>query len=52
MREYYESNENFKRYVDSYCKTQKISVEEALEHELVRQVYNYYKEEQKDDKSK
>lgn len=44
MEEYYNSNEKFKAYVDSYSKSRCIPVEVALEHELVKQVYLYYKE--------
>lgn len=42
MKELYESNLNFREYVDKYCDTYGIAVEEALEHELVKQVGQYY----------
>lgn len=44
MRELYNSNADFKRYVDRYCKTYGLTVEEALEHELVKQVAAQYRE--------
>lgn len=40
----YGSNEDFKRYVDKYCVKHRISVEEALQHYLVRVVGIQYKE--------
>ena len=42
MKELYESNLDFKRYVDKYCESYGITVEEALEHELVKQVGQCY----------
>lgn len=44
MKEYYESNTDFKRYVDRHCRTYGCAVEEALSHEIVRQVYLSYLE--------
>lgn len=44
MREYYDNNEDFKTYVDKYCQKNRITVDEALSHESVRQVYLYYQE--------
>ena len=38
----YRHNKKFRDYVDKYCNQLKISVDEALKHELVRQVYFYY----------
>ena len=39
--ELYESNADFRRYVDHYCQNyvegKKITVEEALEHKMIRQ---------------
>ena len=40
----YRHNKKFRDYVDKYSKNQKISVEEALRHKLVRQVYLQYTE--------
>lgn len=40
----YQYNKRFKDYVDKYSKHHGISVEKALEHEAVRQVYLYYTE--------
>lgn len=47
IKEFYETNQNFKLYVDRYCQTYRLSVDEALEHELVRQVYLMYVEDSK-----
>lgn len=44
VREFYESNADFKLYVDRYCKTYRLDADTALTHELVRQVYLQYKE--------
>lgn len=40
----YDNNPNFKAYVDRYSKMHKITPIEALNHEMVRQVYLLYKE--------
>ena len=39
---FYNSNKDFKRYVDLYCRKTGITVDEALEHTLVKDVANYY----------
>lgn len=48
MNDLYNTNADFKRYVDRYCKKhtegRSISVDQALEHELVKQVATQYKE--------
>ena len=48
IREFYNSNADFRNYVDLYSAhyTQglSISIDEALSHEIVRQVYKRYKE--------
>lgn len=48
MKEFYDRNSNFKQYVDRYAKKhnegKSISVDESLEHELVKQVAAQYKE--------
>lgn len=35
----YNNNEKFKEYVDKYSKLKKITIREALSHELVKQYY-------------
>lgn len=45
MKEYYNTNSDFKRYVDRHCKQYECTVDEALTHEIVRQVYIFYTEE-------
>ena len=48
MMEFYNHNEDFKMYVDRYTKKhnegKSISVDEALEHELVKHVAAQYRE--------
>lgn len=44
MREFYETNLDFRLYVDRYCVQHNVSVDEALTHELVKEVYNFYKD--------
>lgn len=44
MREFYNHNEDFKMYVDRYCNQYGLTVEEALEHEIVKQVAAQYRE--------
>lgn len=44
MKELYENNENFKRYVDKYCRTYRVTVEVALTHRLVKDVGSHYQE--------
>lgn len=46
MEEYYNSDEDFKRYVDSYCGCRCIPIEVAFTHDIVRQVYLYYRNKQ------
>ena len=40
----YKHNQKFRDYVDKYSKHHRISVEEALKNEMVRQVYLHYTE--------
>ena len=42
--EFYNHNEDFKRYVDRYCKQYGLTVDEALEHEIVKSVAEQYRE--------
>ena len=48
LQEFYNRNADFKRYVDSYTKKynegKSISVDEALEHEIVKSVAAQYRE--------
>ena len=48
LKEFYNRNADFKRYVDSYTKKynegKSISVDEALEHEIVKNVAAQYRE--------
>ena len=47
MKEYYNSNMDFKAYVDRYCVKDKYTVEEALKHKIIEEVYKQYKENDK-----
>lgn len=40
----YRFNKNFRRYVDKYAEKHGITAEEALKHEIVRQVWLQYTE--------
>ena len=40
----YAINEDFRNYVDRYCKKHNISIAEALTHKLVQETREQYKE--------
>lgn len=40
--ELYNTNQDFKDYVDRYCNTYKVTVDEALTHALVQEVGKMY----------
>ena len=42
--EFYNTNQDFKEYVDRYSIKHKVTVEEALNHALVQEVEKMYKE--------
>jgi hypothetical protein len=42
--DFYNTNQDFKEYVDKYFNTYKVTVEEALSHALVQEVEKMYKE--------
>lgn len=44
MKEFYDKNADFRDYVNSYCKQYKISVAEALQHAIIKEVAQYKKE--------
>lgn len=44
IKSFYYNNEGFRSYVDSYSRSRCIPVEVALEHELIKNVYQYYKD--------
>ena len=44
MMIFYNNNKDFKTYVDKYCKKHEITIDEAMEHKLIRQVYLDYTE--------
>ena len=41
MEELYETNQDFKEYVDRYTQSKKITKEEALTHALIREYAKY-----------
>ena len=43
MKKYYQKNKDFRDYVDKFCKKHKISVEEAMKHRIVKEVYEIKK---------
>ena len=45
MKKQYNENPEFKDFIDKYCKKHKCTVDEALTHALVKEVYNHYKNE-------
>ena len=47
MKDFYNSNTDFKEYVERYCKKHKCTVEEALKHKVVEDVCEHYKEHNK-----
>ena len=47
-RKYYEEDARFKRYVDRHCKEYDLSLEEALQHEIVKETAHYYTDAIKD----
>lgn len=47
MKNFYESNSDFRDYVDRFCKTYEVSVDEALQHASVREAEKYYREKEK-----
>lgn len=52
MRKLYESNMNFRNYVNKYCRNysegKSIAVEEALQHEIVRQTGEMYRKKEEE----
>ena len=56
MKNFYESNKDFKEYVDRYSQKyyrgSSISVEEALQHAQVIEVAKYYKELEREAKNR
>lgn len=42
MKKYYYSIPAFKEYVDKYAKKHGISVDEALEHDLIKNILKHY----------
>ena len=47
MRKQYNENEDFKEYVDKYCKKHKCTVDQAFAHALIKEVSEHYKNKEK-----
>ena len=47
MRKLYEENEGFKQYVDRYCVKEEVTKDEAFTHSVVKNAYEYYKDDNK-----
>ena len=47
-KELYETNEDFRRYVDRHCRCYGLTVDESLQHVVVHQYAEYLKEEVKE----
>lgn len=46
MNELYNHNADFREYVDRYCKSHNLHVEEALQHAIIKEVAKEYAEEE------
>lgn len=46
MLNLYNSNENFRAYVDAYMRNKDVKLEDVLEEKIVREVGKMYEEEQ------
>lgn len=46
IKEYYQKNPDFKRYVDRYCKHYGYDLKEALSHSLIHTAMEYYQEQE------
>ena len=44
MRDFYNSNSDFRDYVEKYRKDHELTVDEALQNAQVREAANYYRE--------
>ena len=44
MKNFYETNKDFRDYVEKYRRDRDLTVEQALEHSTVRDVAGYYRE--------
>lgn len=42
FKEMYNSNDDFRTYVDKYCETRKVDLNTALSHKTVQEVGKYY----------
>ena len=49
MKNFYESNSNFRDYVEKYRKKHDLTVDEALQHASVREAEKYYREKEIED---
>ena len=47
MKEFYEINDDFRRYVDRECIEHNLTIDACLERSWVRNAYEYYKDAEK-----
>lgn len=52
MDEFYQTNSDFRGYVNRFCKTYNLTLEEALQHASVREAAKYYREKETEDEQK
>lgn len=45
-KEFYNTNADFRLYVDKHCESSGDSIEEALDKYIIKQVANYYKDQE------
>ena len=41
-------NENFETYLERYCEMRNLTIEEAMQHEIIKEVQKYYEENEKE----
>lgn len=49
MKQFYNSNSDFRDYVEKYRKKHDLTVDEALQHASVREAEKYYREKEIED---
>lgn len=49
LEEFYNTNTNFREYVEKYRKKHDLSVDEALQHASVREAEKYYREKEREE---
>lgn len=49
MKQFYESNSDFRDYVEKFRRDRDLTVDEALQHASVREAEMYYREKEKEE---